>query len=180
MASSSRHVYGRAHAEWLVRTIAYRRGEPIAPDFEWIEAVASLRIPELEALVCVTEASFAWRAHDLDTALSLATRSKRAYTSVGERGGGLLLASTLAVACAPASAPPSEIEALAREASACEVPGVGIQALGLLAPARQGRSPDPARIDELADQVARAHWNERIDILSVAEALDRIRVGTTP
>ncbi len=175
VASTSRHVFGRAMAEWLVRLIGYRRGDAITPDLEWVEAVASLRMSELEALVCVTEASLAWRASDLDTALGLATRAKQVYTSVGERGGGLLLAAALAVACAPDAAPPAEIESLASDALACEVPGVGIQVLGLLAPAWQGRLPDPARLAALAEQVARAHWHLRIDILSVDEALSRLQ-----
>jgi hypothetical protein len=175
VASTSRHVFGRAMAEWLVRLIGYRRGDAIIPDLEWVEAVASLRMSELEALVCVTEASLAWRARELDTALVLATRAKQVYTSVGERGGGLLLATALAVACAPDAASPAEVESLASEASACEVPGVGIQVLGLLAPAWQGRPPDPARLAALAEQVARAHWHLRIDILSVDEALVRLQ-----
>lgn len=179
LARETRHVYGRAQAEWMVRIIAYRRGVAIASDLEWVEAIAALRIPELEALVCLTESATAWRRSDLDLALTLANRAKRAWSSVGERGGGLLLVSALAIACAPKAAAQDDIESLAAQALDFDVPGVGIQVLGLMAPARRlmgarARELDAKRLNALALQVPERHWGLRIDVLSVAEALARI------
>ncbi|MFT3764740.1 MAG: serine/threonine-protein kinase [Minicystis sp.] len=171
MSRASRHVYGCAQAEWTARTIAHRRAEILAPDPAWIDAVAALSIPELEALVCMTEAAIAWRAGDLAAALAIARRAERAWSSVGEGGGGLLLVSALAVVCGGA---PGAAAAIAREAIACPTLTIGIQVLGLLAPWLDPDLLAPARVRPLAAHVAEPHWPERLDVLSVREALDRI------
>ncbi len=173
VARASRHAYGRAHAEWVVRLIAYRRKAAMQPDLDFIEAASTLRVVEFEALVCLTEAAVAWRAGADDLAHRIATRATRAYASVGERGGGLLLTKALAVATAPSSATPADVEMLVRAASESDVPGIGVQVLGLLAP--HTREPAPAEtIDALVAQVDERHRHLRIDILSVEEALKRL------
>ncbi len=176
LARETRHVYLRAQAGWLVRLLGYRRGELTEPDPGWVEAVAALGMAELEGLVCMTEASIAWRGEDDAAATALASRAKRAWASVGDRGGGLLLASALVVACTPpGGAPPEgEVAALAEQALKSDTPGVGVQVLGLVAPRWQGEPPDDGRVAALAAEIPREHWARRVDILSVDEALARV------
>lgn len=180
IASTTRHAYGRAFAEWVVRIIGYRRGEPLSPDVELIEEISALQIPELEALVCLTEAAIAWRSGFDDVAHAVALRGQRLWRSVGERGGGLLLISAVAVASAPSAPEQAGIADLIADAIACNVPGIGIQVLGLVSPRRSGDPFDAATVDALAAQVDKRHWSSRIDVLSVAEALARINPGRRP
>ncbi len=173
-AVTCRHAYGWARALWAQRMNAYRREERVSPDLEFVEAVAALRITELEALVCLSEAAFAWRLGDTATALELATRARQGWTSVGERGGGLLLASALTVACSPEAPDDAAMRDLLGGAARCNVPGIGIQVIGLVAPKLRELGVDDATISSLVDQIDRRHWGYRIDVLSVDESLQRL------
>ncbi|MBK8256810.1 MAG: serine/threonine protein kinase [Polyangiaceae bacterium] len=174
LARASRHAYGRAQTEVVARAIAYRRAEPISPDLPWIEALANLHVPELEALACLTESAAAWRGGDLDLARSLAVRGRQAWASVGETGGGLLLISALALACDKARDETKEATTLYEQALDCSIPGVGIQVLALVAPRLSSAPLGAERIRALAAQVPESKWGLRIDILSVQESLDRL------
>ena len=174
-AAACRHAYGWARALWAVGLNTYRREEPVTPDLAFVEAVASLRMTELRSLVCLSEAAFAWRLGDTTTGLQLATRSKEGWSSVGERGGGLLLASALAIACSPEAPDGVELQALLDAAGRCDVPGIGIQVLGLIGPRLGQVGVDAATITSLANKIDRQHWARRIDVLSVDESLARLR-----
>jgi hypothetical protein len=53
------------------------------------------------------------------------------------------------------------------------VPGVGAQALGLLAQAFPEEGPRwRAAIVRLVEEIPRARWSQRMDVLSVDEALE--------
>lgn len=175
LSRASRHAIGCAQSEVTARMIAYRRATPLRADLGWIDALAELNVAELEALTCTTEASFAFRAGDVELARDLALRAQRTWAAVGERAGGLLLVSALAIACTPGGCSPDEAAALGRRALECSTPGVGVQALGLLAPWLDAGALDAARVAALAAQVPLQHWHLRIDILSVDEALSRLR-----
>lgn len=171
---SWRHAKGSAQAGWFVRTIAYRRGDPLSPDVEWLDQVARLALRETEGLACLTEAAIAWRSGDWTVGAAIATRGLRVWNTMGETAGALLLTSSLAVACSPDGAVSgSEIQSLAHRAALCSTPGVGIQVLALIAKHR-GERPSADEL-ALAEQVPRANWHQRIDVLSVDEALKMLR-----
>lgn len=174
-ALETRHVYGRALAEWTLRTIRYRSGAPIEPDTSFVDAVGGLDVPDLEALASLTEATIAWRAARLDVAHALALRARALWASIGERGGGGLLASSLAIASKPARASRTEEAGrLMGEAIDCAAAGVGIQALALLAGAGVKIQATTDAISKLARQVPADKWHVRIDVLSIDECLDRL------
>jgi hypothetical protein len=167
-----------ALAEWTVRSIDYRRGRAVTPDLELIEAAAQLRVGDTEAMLCLNEAAIAFRAGDLAVAADLARRAERAWAVLGEVSGGALLAASLAFACGSAL-PEEAVGALVERALACGVPGLGIQALGLVA--RGGRMPAlaPERIAALAGLVPPASWDQRLDVLSIREALEAVTRGSS-
>jgi hypothetical protein len=170
-AIETRHVYGHALAEWTLRTVTYRAGVHIEPDTSFVDAVSGLDVPDLEALASMTEATIAWRAGSLDVAHTLALRARGLWASIGERGGGGLLASSLAIA---AGASREDAVRLLREAIDCAAAGVGIQALALLAGAGVTIQITTETIARLARQVPRDKWHVRIDVLSIDESLDRL------
>ncbi|WP_437588278.1 protein kinase domain-containing protein [Sorangium sp. So ce1000] len=174
LARGCRHAYFEGRAEWLLRTVAYRSGQAEAPDHELVELAARLDVAFLEGAVCLTEAAVAWRAGRLDEALALAERAARSL--VGTTEAGVLLARSLALACGGAGTEADAL-ALAERAARCSAPGVGIQALALLSrvcPAVQPALREAA--GPLTAAIPRRRWGERMDILSVAEALDAGRL----
>jgi hypothetical protein len=170
LARRCRHAYFEGRAEWILRTIAYRTGRAELPDHELVELAAQVGVAFLEGAVCLTEGAVAWRAGRLDDALALAERAARLLTGKG-REAAALLARCLALACDGSGGEPAA-RALADEAVGCAVPGVGVQALGLLAgvcPAVRAALREAA--GPLAATIPRARWGERLDVVSVAEAL---------
>lgn len=119
-----------ALAEWVERTVAYRTGEAMLPDLEFVEAVAALGSRHLEALVCMTEAAVARTSGARPMALSLAERVHTIWSAMGLQSNAML-ARALALACG-ARPRPDEIHALVAQACACNIAGVGIQTLALL------------------------------------------------
>jgi hypothetical protein len=171
LARRCRVPYVEARAEWICRAAAYRMDTAGPPDRELVAAAALLGPCEIEAMICLNEAAVALRAEDRTLTRELAGHARRVWASLGERGGAGLLATSLDLA-AGAGATDDEVVALVERAYADEVPGVGIQVLGLLVLA--GRAPplDQARVQLLAAQVAPERWAQRLDVLSVREALD--------
>jgi hypothetical protein len=172
-ARRDRLPFHEAAAERILRSVAYRTGAATTPDLELCDAAAQLRVGDWEAMLCLNEAAVAFRAGELPLARELAHRAQRAWTAVGEVSGGALLAATLALACGGA-ATPEEVGVLVERAIACRVAGVGVQALGLLALAGRAPEVDSARIAELAGQVAPAYQDQRLEVMSVREALDAL------
>lgn len=170
LAASCRHAYFEARAEWILRTIAYRSGRAEAPDRELIELSGKVDVAFIEGAVSITEAAVAFRAGHLEEGRALAKRAGAILVGEGREASALLTRS-LAIACGDA-VEEGEARALSERAARCPVSGIGIQVLGLLAP----RCPDlrdtlheSART--LAAAIPRERWGERMDILSIEEAL---------
>ena len=170
LAAQCRNTHYEALAEWVLRSVAYRTGEAEAPDEALIEAAARFGVRHIEALVCMTEAAIAWRAGDRARAAALVEVSLRNWSALGLKGNTLLARAFSAELGATLS--PEARAALCEEARGCSIAGVGIQALALLAPGEGRAMEEAARA--LASQVPRAHWEKRIDVLSVRESLERL------
>ncbi|AUX41101.1 uncharacterized protein SOCE26_025060 [Sorangium cellulosum] len=138
LAARCRNPYWEGRAEWLLRSALYRMGETGDPDLELVEATVRVGVPQLEALVCLTEAAVAYRAEQAAVAADLAGRAAGLWRGM-DRASGALLSRCLALA-AGVRADEGEVEELAEAARACRVPGIGLQALGLL-----GRAAPEAR-----------------------------------
>jgi hypothetical protein len=170
LAASCRNTHYEAKAKWLLRSIAYRAGRATDPDMELVDAVADVGVPDLEALVCLTEAAVYLRKGDSLESARLAERARRIWVSMGKQWAADL-ARCLALACDPALLD-GEARALAERAAGCPVPGIGIQMLGLLGMRRPGLCEGWAgHARALAERVPRRFWRRRIDLLSVEEAL---------
>jgi serine/threonine protein kinase len=178
LAAQHRHAAQEAAAEWTIRTIAYRSGAAQAPDDELIRAIPHAAGRQFHGAVLLTEAAVAWRGGRSAEALALARRGYEILSEIRADRGALLLGSFLVTM--GDLFPPLEIDELCRQARASRVPGIGIQALALIA--MGGRLP-PGAIDEadllrLAELVPRQHWSVRCDILSIDECVEAIRVAT--
>jgi hypothetical protein len=161
-----------ARAEWMVRCVRYRRGDALALDPELLDAIGALGVAELEGLALSLEATVAWRAEALDRARALAGRARLVWLGMGRVDNARLMRCLLA-----ALGDALEGDALAemrRWAVGCEVPGFGVQALGLIGAGVTGAAFE-AMLGPLAAQVPDAHHGVRLDVLSVREALDRAR-----
>ena len=171
LAARCRHAHLEGRAEWLLRAARYRMGETTAPDMELVEAVARLGVHELEALVDLNEAAVAFRAGLSAIAVELSGNAGRLWREM-DRPWAELLARSLSLACG-AAAQEGEVAALAERAMVCPVPGIGAQALGLLGrsfPEMRGSWRDA--VGRLVSEIPRERWYQRIDVLSVEEALE--------
>lgn len=177
-AAAARQPYFEAIGTWIERTSAYRLERPLAPDPELVDDVALLAVPHLEALVALTEATFALRCGDLDICRSLAGRV-RALWRHAERKDFANLGAALEIH-AGATVEPSELGALLRWAVACDVPGIGLQALALMRRSwPEGWAPSAAEVDRLSRQVPEEHWTKRIDVLSAQESRALLGVASS-
>ncbi len=170
-AERCRHAYLEARAEWLLRSVTYRMGDDRPIDEELLDAVEALGARHLVALVAFVEATHGYRRRDARVG-ELARRSHAAALTLGD-GLGLLLAGALATAVGELTDDEQRRE-LHRAACASDVPGIGIQTAALLVEGG-GPCPDEATIARLAGTVPRAHWSKRMELLSVDEALARLR-----
>lgn len=169
LARSLRHAYHQALSEWLLRTLDYRQGAAGAPDLELVEASMFVGVKQMEGMIAFNEAAVAWRAGSADDTRALARRAHDAFASIGEQQSALLMRCLLLLAGDACT--PGEIGSLVERALGPLLPGLGLQALALLAMAGHlppGAVP-AARIDELAAAVPREHWDKRMDVLSVDE-----------
>jgi serine/threonine protein kinase len=174
LAIESRNTLLEGRAEWLLRAVAWRGGGELSVDHTLIEAVSALGAVQLEALVCLSEAAVAWRAGERECAASLAERAYHRWSAVGEPFGSLL-AGALAHACGRALSPEA-LRSVIERARECTSPGVGVQALSLLAEAGVDVALDELELERLVSGVAPEHWDRRMDLCSVRDALARIRV----
>ena len=176
LAGGCRHAYFEGRAEWLLRTIAYRTGRAEAPDHELVALVARVDVAFLEGAVCLNEGAVAWRAGRFDEALGLAERAAGILTGKGREAGALLARSLVLVCGGDLGEDALGLAALARR---CPLPRVGIQALGLLARVCPAVRPMVAEATSLvAAAIPRRRWGERLEILSVTEALDGGGLGS--
>nr|MBK7070576.1 protein kinase [Deltaproteobacteria bacterium] len=100
-AARCRHPYYEARAEWILRAVAYRTGRATSPDLELLDAVSSVGLRDVAALLCMNEAAVAWRAGDAETARSLSARALRQWSLTGWVPG-LALVQPLAMLCGEA------------------------------------------------------------------------------
>jgi len=172
LAAAHRLAHLEARAEWMVRCVRYRRGDALAPDPELLDAIGALGVAELEGLALSLEAAVAWRAGDLARARALAGRARLVWLGTG-RGDNARLMRCFLSALGDALEG-DELAAMRRWAAACEVPGFGVQALGLVGAGVTGAAFE-AMLGPLAAQVPERHHGARLDVLSVREALARAR-----
>jgi tetratricopeptide (TPR) repeat protein len=179
LAERCRHVHHEAACAWMLRTVAYRTAAPIDPDPELIAAVTHVGTPDVEASIYFTEACILWRAGRLPEAADIAERAHKIWSGMRKQWPALL-ARCLSLRCRPA-ARRSEALSLAERAIQCPVHGMGIQALGLLAPiepaVRLIAEPEAGR---LSAEVPLRFWSMRIDVLSVLEALSALDIQGLP
>ncbi|PKN54650.1 MAG: hypothetical protein CVU56_25335, partial [Deltaproteobacteria bacterium HGW-Deltaproteobacteria-14] len=174
---ASRLVVAEGRATWLQRSLAYRRGEALAPDRELTDAARHLGRDNLKSVIWLIEAAFAWRCGQDGLAAELAAGAKRAFER-GNNAVGALLAWALDIAAGGRSQVPPE---LVVAALSTPVPGVGLQALGLVTLARG--VPDPSWV-EAAEAIhatfPEERRDERLDVLTPNEALALTRGGQRP
>lgn len=177
LAVESRNAMLEARAEWLLRAVAWRSDRALTVDHELIEAVALLGSRQLEALVCLGEGAVAWRNGERELAAMYAERAYLRWTSVGEPFGSIL-AGALTHACGRPLAP-EVLAALIERARGCTSPGVGLQALALLADSGVAIDLDASALAQLTAAIPRDHWEQRMELYSAREASERLRVVVT-
>jgi hypothetical protein len=175
LAERLRHAVLEARARWILRASAYRRGAALEVDDALLDAVALLNIPYIDALVSLNEAAVAWRHKELRRCGELTERARAAFAKMGVvHGANLCRALLLTLPTALDDA--AQARELASWCEGCDIPGIGIQAAGLLASryahARDALAP---HADALAAQVDRAGWSYRAEVISVDEALAWLR-----
>lgn len=165
-----------ARAEWVLRAARYRNFEDLDDDKELLSAVQRVvGAPDVEAQVCLTEAAFAFRKGNSPRAAELAQRAADLWRArMMHSYYGLAQAFAWAMGGAPSQA--EELASIHQIAKECRFPGIGLQTLAFLrnaAPAEEVDAQDlMARVQ---DEIPEAHWDRRMDILSVNEA--RARLG---
>jgi hypothetical protein len=174
LAAESRNALLEGRAEWLLRAVAFRRGVTLSVDHELIDAVSALGSSQLEALVCLNEAAIAWAEGDLALSGSLAERAYHRWSAMGEPFGSLL-AGALQHACGR-PLPDDALASLVASARVCTSPGVGLQALALLADAGVSVQLEERELTLLVAGIGQEHWHQRMELLSVHDALARLRV----
>jgi hypothetical protein len=156
-----------AFALTRLRTLAYRRRAPLAPNPELRAAVALLDVPRFEAEVLLTDAATAWRLGDSAAAAALATQAGAAYRRAGlERG--YLLAAALHVA---ASGADEDALRLAKQALALGPPQLYAQVVAWCGAGGWGVPEDHiARVESAAREEAaeRMVWLDRAEVLQYA------------
>ncbi|QDU67755.1 serine/threonine-protein kinase [Engelhardtia mirabilis] len=169
LAARTRHPIQEARALWQLRTLAYRRGAPLAPDLELAAAARELQFPNIEALIFLNEAAFAWRAGSNEVARDLALAAASSWSRVGRRWGQML---ALALAAASGDVRGADGEAeLVEQARACPIPGMAIQTLGLLAIARGSLDHGArAHLIDRSSAIPRSEWAATREVLSIDEA----------
>ncbi|MEQ1565237.1 MAG: serine/threonine-protein kinase [Myxococcota bacterium] len=164
-ARALRHATFEALARWLVRTAAYRLGEPhpVAP--ELVDAAAALK-PYLGALYALTDAAAAYRSRD------------ERFPSLARRAATLAqahmppFAHLTAAFAAHAVGDIRMSWALASRADHGPIPDIELQVLAFA----RWTVPDPPeawldRMITLAASRPKPQWSARLDVTSIDEAL---------
>jgi len=172
LARHCRHAVGEGRAEWLLRAIAYRTGmlDEGPVDTELVDAASWLGAADVEALVCLCESAVAMRSKQRKLALELAERAYHTWQPLTERVGTILCAALLV--SLDGSIADAQIRRSLDAAKTCKIPGIGLQALALLASGGIDVPKDESLIQSLAMTVPQKYWSCRMDILSVDEALE--------
>ena len=175
-AARCRHPYYEARAEWILRAVAYRTGRATSPDLELLDAVSSVGLRDVAALLCMNEAAVAWRAGDAETARSLSARALRQWSLTGWVPG-LALVQPLAMLCGEA-VDAEEERLLVGRAKALPLSRVAVQSLALLAKARPRRRRALSGIaTPHFKSIPRSHWTHRLEVMSIDEAAAALGIG---
>ncbi len=170
LARTCRNAHYEARAEWLLRTAAYRQGKDVKPDIALVDATQHVGAGTQTSIVSLCEAAFAWRRRELETARELAQIAYQTWSRSGRTEAAAAARSIMIASGSPTDT--EEVMEIANVARQCKVPGLAIQMLALLAMARPDLQQDFASGAEVyANQVLREHWDKRIDVMSVNEAL---------
>lgn len=172
LARHCRHAVCEGRAEWLLRTIAYRQGllDEGPADLELVEAASWIGAADVEAMICLCEAAVASRSRQRRLARELAERAYRTWRPTTERIGAILCGALFV--SQGGSISESQRDTLIESAKTCFLPGVGIQALALLVSGGTHISYDETLVLSLVATVPKKHWSQRMDILSVDEAME--------
>ncbi|MEZ4311342.1 MAG: hypothetical protein R3F14_25170 [Polyangiaceae bacterium] len=175
---SVRHPVNEAWFSWVSRTVRYRRGEALQPDLDLVSAVASVEESQSAGSVLFCEAAIAWRAQS-ELAVPITQTALKVLAGAASGPAALLLRCLLVALGKQTS--PAEMAELVLASRGPLPPGIGIQALGLLAMGVTGRASGnpPVRLsaEELAaliDPVPPDFRPWRMDILSIDEAVQAI------
>lgn len=173
-AAACRHPVLEARATWLARSLAYREGRDEEADLELAEASGHLGRASLEAVLCMTEASFAWRRGAGDAAARLAGRARRAFVR-SNNAWAALLTEALEAAARGACAEADRVR-LVSEAGRCPVPEMGLQVVGLVAlGSGEARAEEEELAEALYAAVPAGRRGRRLDVLTAEEALGAAR-----
>ena len=168
-AASLRMAQYEARAEWLARAAGYRRGDPMEPDEDLVEAARILEMGNQEALIFLNEAAVAWRAGRREQAGELAELAAACWGEMGQDVPAAL-ARALALALG-ATAGEDELDRLVATARAA-TPTERIQILHLIGCAAPERRVGLQRaIDEAAAAIPRETWDARRELLSISECV---------
>jgi hypothetical protein len=167
-AQRADHNLFEGQAEWLRRTALYRSDAPLTVDHELLAAASVLGHPDLEAQMSFTEAAVAFRSGEFDVAARLSAHVADVWGPTGRVEEATLMRA-LVYACREGAMSADERADLIARAAGSRVAGFGIQCLGLLR-----ADAGSEAVATQAAQVDRRHWSRRLDVLSVAESLDRL------
>jgi len=174
-AADCRYPFCEARAEAVLRYSAYRGGYAKRVDQELIDALPALHHSNLEAQINLNEGAVAWRLGDVQTARHLVRHAYQLLRPIGHIWGVMLTRSFLA-----ALGEDGSLDSLAERACDCPMPGLALQALGLLARADPSIAPqfrNHAR--QFAEQIAPKYWGLRREVCSVDECLEWIQQERT-
>lgn len=173
MAYDARHAQYAVRAESLLRCAAYRADAMGEPDLELVDALALLRVPNIEGIVAFTEGAAAWRCGDTALAREFALFAESCFRRIGQ-GGGALLARCLATV-AGHELSPDEVRTITGKIRDCPDTNTRFQAAGLLAGVvgAEQRAPLAEIVRAAAASTPAAHRPMRRDVISLAEALER-------
>ncbi len=130
LAVQHRHSSHELRADHQLRNIAYHRHEFGPPDLEGPELAERLGVPSLGAMVCLTEAGFAWRAANNALCRDFATRAHELWR--GARHDLAAAFAHLVTGLAGADISREECESDWKTVSECPHPGLKLQALAIL------------------------------------------------
>lgn len=170
-ADVARHGFFVAKAWWVLRAAQYRLGEADAPDVGLVDAAGEVS-SEMEGFLAITEAAVAWRGGMRDAARALANRASAHWHGAGATHAWVI-ARALAVACGEPATEDARREVVVC-AARCEAPGIGLQALALVA---EDTRRDAGALDAARDFVRRLPADQRAlrrEVLSVGECEERL------
>jgi tetratricopeptide (TPR) repeat protein len=169
LAAERRLAAAEARAWWLVRAIHYRTGNGGGPDLELCAAVAAAGNLTTDMVVAQTEAAFAWRNGDDETARRLARYSARIAAQAQARAA--LVVARLIGAAAGATLNDAERADCLAFCESCPDAAMRLQVAALCAMSFALPPGLAERVREAANEAGvDLASSQRLDVLSPAEA----------